>query len=243
MANVKVGIVEDDMIIARGIQKTLRELGYDHTEPAISYTAALEMIERERPDILLLDISLSGHKDGIDLAWKIKEDHNIPFIFLTANSDAATVDRAKKVAPPAYLVKPFNRDDLYTSIEICLYNFTSASHNMQELEKNSYIIKDRLFIKQSSSFVKVKIDDITHIESDKVYINVFTTSGKFLVRSTIQNYLDLIASNSFVRVHRSFAINVTHLDTINNDTVVVNKQKVPIGKTYRDELLNTLRIG
>src|SRR4051812_22124930 len=103
MANIKVGIVEDEMIIAEGIVQALEQLGYEPTEPATSYTDALEMIEAERPDILLVDIQLSGKKDGIDLAWKIKEDYNIPFIFLTASSDPATVERAKLICPPAYL--------------------------------------------------------------------------------------------------------------------------------------------
>src|SRR4051812_34763493 len=103
MTKIKVGIVEDEMVIAEGIIVALTQLGYDTTEPAASFTEAMELIENERPDILLLDIQLSGKKDGIDLAWKIKEDYNIPFIFLSANADSATVVRAKKLTPPASL--------------------------------------------------------------------------------------------------------------------------------------------
>ena len=90
MANVKVGVVEDEMLIAHGIVQALTALGYESTEPAISYTEALGMIVDERPDILLLDIQLKGHKDGIDLARRVKEEFNIPFIFLTANADAGS---------------------------------------------------------------------------------------------------------------------------------------------------------
>ena len=109
MSKIKIGIVEDEMLIALGISEALKELGYDVTEVANSYTEALEMIVNEKPDILLLDIQLSGHKDGIDLAWKIKNDFQIPFIFLTANADLATVERAKNVSPQAYLIKPFRK--------------------------------------------------------------------------------------------------------------------------------------
>jgi two-component system response regulator LytT len=243
MAAIKVGIVEDEMIIAEGIAMALEQLGYHATEPVTNYTDALEMIASERPDILLLDIQLSGKKDGIDLAWKIREDYNIPFIFLTANSDPATVDRAKKLNPPAYLVKPFNKEDLYTSIEICLHNYAANSEKEKTAESGNYIIKESLFIKQGSAFTKVKIDDITYIESDNVYVNIFTLTNKLLVRSTIPAYLDIINVKHFVRVHRSFAVNAHHIDSITANSVLVQGREIPIGKVYRDELLVQLRLG
>lgn len=87
----------------------------------------MEIIPRQKPDILLLDIQLSGNKDGIDVAEKVNKDFNIPFIFLTANSDVATVERAKNVSPHAYLVKPFRKNELFTSIELCLHNLSHSS--------------------------------------------------------------------------------------------------------------------
>lgn len=120
MGKVKIQVVEDEIVIADNICTILEKLGYDVLEPVINYSEAITQLEEERPDLCLLDIQLAGNKDGIDLAWKIKEDFNIPFIFLTSNADPRTVGRAKELAPPAYLVKPFNKDDLYTSIEIVL---------------------------------------------------------------------------------------------------------------------------
>ena len=126
MSKIKVGIVEDEMIIALGITETLKELGYEPTQPATNYTQAMEMIARETPDILLLDIQLSGAKDGIDVAAAVRKGLSIPIIFLTANADAATVQRAKEVSPDAYLVKPFRPKELFTSIELCLSNFSKT---------------------------------------------------------------------------------------------------------------------
>jgi DNA-binding LytR/AlgR family response regulator len=243
MLNIKVGIVEDEMLIADRISMALTELGYIPTEPAVNYTEALEMIERERPDILLLDIVLSGHKDGIDLAWKIREAYNIPFIFLTANSDAATIERAKKVCPPAYLIKPFSKEELYSSIEICLYNYSVAKQKKEPAEKGNYIINDCLFIKQANNFVKIKLDDITYLESDRVYLNVNTVHKKLVVRSTLPNYLEIINGKNFHRIHRSFAVNMLHINSINADMLTVGEVKIPIGKAYRDELLAALRLG
>lgn len=243
MAKIKVGIVEDEMIIAQGIAHALHELGYDTTEPAISYTEALGMIVSERPDVVLLDIQLKGHKDGIELAKKIKEEYHIPFIFLTANADAATVSRAKELNPPAYLVKPFNKSELFAAIEICQHNFSVADNKTDTSEKDNYHIKDCLFIKHGANFHKIKTEDILYIESDNIYINVHTRGIKYLVRQSIQNYLDLIGARHFMRVHKSFAINTSHIDQINAASVFINGKEIPIGKTYREELLSFLRLS
>src|SRR5690348_12950127 len=106
-AEIKIGIVEDELIIAEKIKLLLEGMGYLICEPVSSYDEALAMIEKEKPDMLLLDINLNDKKDGIDLAEQVNRQHRIPFIFLTANSDRATIERAKKVNPNAYLVKPF----------------------------------------------------------------------------------------------------------------------------------------
>lgn len=86
--------MEDEVVIADNICMILEDLGYELLEPAINYDEALETIQNNQPDIAILDIQLGGRKDGINLAWKIKEDYDFPFIFLTSNSDTATLERA-----------------------------------------------------------------------------------------------------------------------------------------------------
>ena len=171
MSKVKVLVVEDEIIIADNICDTLENLGYETTEPAINYTEALELIETENPDIAILDIQLSGKKTGIDLAKKIKEDYNFPFIFLTSNADAATVSEAKKVMPPAYLVKPFTKEELYTSIEIALYNYSEKKGKMNDVD---LIIKDTLFIKEKGVYIKIRFDEILYFKSSHIYIETKT---------------------------------------------------------------------
>ena len=244
MANVKVGIVEDEIIIAMGIIHALHNLGYETTEPAVSYTEGLGMIVSEQPDILLLDIQLKGHKDGIDLAWKVKEEYSLPFIFLTANSDALTVERVKKLNPPAFLVKPFNQNELYAAIEICLYNFASDNNKVAATtHEDGYYIKGSMFIRQGQSFHKIDINDILFLESENVYVNIHTANSKLLVRNSIQNYLELVADNRFFRVHKGYAVNTSQIESISGDYINMKNTKIPIGRVYRDALFNFLRIS
>jgi two-component system response regulator LytT len=240
MSKLKIGIVEDESIIADSICTTLMQLGYIVTEPVGSYTEALAMIEREAPDLLLLDIQLSGAKDGIDLAWKIKETYKIPFIFLTANSDPATVERAKMVCPPAYLVKPFSKDDLYAAIEICIYN--SEKQNLT-VEDAKYILRDTLFIKESNCFHKVLFRDVLYLESDHVYVKIHTSVRAFLVRASMQDYIQRFDPALFHRVHRSYVINVGQVDSIKELQVLIKGHEVPISRVFREKLLSKLKLG
>jgi len=107
----------------------------------------------------------------------------------------------------------------------------------------NYIASEFLFIKQGAIYHKVRVDDITFLESDNVYIHVNTGDKKFLVRNTIEQYLEILNLKQFVRVHRSYAININHVQLIDMHHVVINNSPIPMGKTYRQELLNSLRLG
>lgn len=241
MQKTTIGVIEDEAIVAMGITQALNDLGYTVPNSAANYTQALEMIGINKPDILLIDIFLGGYKDGIDLALKVKKEYGIPFIFLTANSDAATVDRAKKAEAQAYLVKPFRKEELFASIELCLYNY--ARQQKQPAAQNNYLVNNCLFIKKGQYFQKVAIDDILYLESEGVYLNVHTRDGKLLVRSNLQDYLDLIACDNFYKVHRSYAVNLRHVQRINFDSLYINNIELPLARTTRDNLLSKLKIS
>jgi len=111
-------------------------------------------------------------------------------------------------------------------------------------EDGNYLIKDALFIKQGQHFHKVKIADIAYLEIDNNYVNVYTRfNTKMIVRSNLTDYLDLIGSKDFVRIHRSYAVNINHVETINSEYLIINNTQLPISKAYRDELLGNLKLG
>lgn len=239
MEAIKVGIVEDEMVIALTIESFLEELGYQVCGPTNTYTEALKMIETEKPDLLLLDINLSGSKDGIDVAEKIETDYNLPFIFLTAFSDKHTVERAKGVNPGAYILKPFTKDELFTTIEIA---FNSFNKRKQFASKPNDIAKDFAVFKDGQTFHKVFYKDIVYLESKGNYtlLNCIT-QRQVLVRSPFTELLESLPARIFCRVHRSFAVNVDQVISIDALDVVMLQGKVPLSKGYRDSFLS--RIG
>ena len=244
MPVLKIGIVEDELVIARTILNTLDELGYSHCGPAISYTEAIEMLENNKPDLVLLDIQLSGKKDGIDVAQKINELYQIPFIFLTANSDAETIDRAKKVKPHAYIVKPFNKEELFAAIEIAFSNFTGNRSNTKPGDAPSWHTKDYMFVKDGYVFRKIFFNEIIYLESDANYVTIHLQSQKkIMIRSTLNDFIEQVDQKLFIRVHRSYSININKIEDIFPTEITIQGFKIPIGKSYREGLFKILGIN
>ncbi len=233
---IKVGIVEDEMIIASVIQDCLVKLNYDVVEPVISFNDAIEMLYTEQPDMVLIDIRISGNKDGIELAEYIRENYSIPFIYLTANSDKETLTRAKKTNPNAYLLKPFTQSDLYTAIEIGLNNF-EMQKTLNSKVQTSIVIKD------GYDLINISFSEIVFLSSADNYVKIFLKNGKsVLSRSTISEMISRLPQNLFCQISRSSIINMNFISKVEKNNVLVNDLPLPITSTYRQKLIAQIHI-
>jgi len=236
MKETRIGIVEDEIIIADSIRSVLLRMDYRVTEPCINYDEAIQMLEAEPPHLLLLDINLgSTSKSGIEVGRYIREHMDLPFIFLTANSDIKTVDLAKAVHPNAFLVKPFAQDELHAAIEIAMHNFYSHKASTQPGPG-----KDFLFIKDGTELHKINFSDILFLESDHVYVSVHTTARRYLIRTSLQNYIEQLDKNLFLRIHRSYVVNLSKIEKVQGSQIMIGDRSLPISKSYKDELLSRL---
>ncbi len=120
MTSARVLVVEDETIVAMDIAATLRRLGYEVTGMASTGTAAIELAETTKPDLILMDIRLKGRMDGIEAASQIQQRSQVPIVFLTAHADLDTVERSKNAAPHGYVLKPFDERALHRAVEIAL---------------------------------------------------------------------------------------------------------------------------
>ncbi len=241
MESVRILVVEDEVVIADDICNALSGFGYEILEPVINYTEAIQSIEVFRPDIAILDIQLSGNKTGIDLAETINQKFNIPFIFLTSNSDKITLEQAKRAEPYAYLIKPFSKDELYTSIEVALYNYSKQKESV--VDQQNLIIKNALFVKQSKAYKRLNFEDILYLKSDHVYIDIMVKGDrKYTVRGSLNDYISKMGAQ-FVRCHRSFIVNMDHMNEIYQGYITVGGDEIPIGKKHREDLLTRINMG
>jgi diguanylate cyclase len=121
MNNLKILIVEDELLIAENLAIKLKKMGYLVSEIAPSGKAALEHIHKETPDLIMMDISLKGNMDGIETAAKIREIKEIPIVFLTAYADDETIERATQIGCYGYLLKPFKDKELQATLKMALH--------------------------------------------------------------------------------------------------------------------------
>ncbi|MCA9976930.1 MAG: PAS domain S-box protein [Chloroflexota bacterium] len=132
MTKSRIMIVEDESIVALDIQQRLQRMGYEIVAVAARAETAIQRAQEVLPDLVLMDIQLRGELDGIDAADLIYGRFNIPVIFLTAFADEATLQRAKKVTPYGYLLKPLQEQELHTTIATALYR-----HQIEQKLKES----------------------------------------------------------------------------------------------------------
>jgi DNA-binding NarL/FixJ family response regulator len=128
MSEFKVLIVEDEPIIAENIAVYLNNANFVVSGIAYDNEDAKMQLKSNTPDAVILDISLDSAEDGIIIADFINKNYKIPYIFLTSYADKETLDRAKKVEPWGYIVKPFNEKTLQASLEMAISNFAIRSN-------------------------------------------------------------------------------------------------------------------
>ncbi len=120
-AKSRIMIVEDEGATAMGIQRSLEEMGYTITSVETTAEGAVNKVSIDKPDLVLMDISLAGKMDGIEAAEQIVSGSNIPIVYITAHSDEKIVRRMMKTGPFGYIIKPFDERDLRIAVEIALY--------------------------------------------------------------------------------------------------------------------------
>lgn len=134
MKRKKIIIVEDEVVIALDLQSMLEKFGYNVIGHFTRGEEVLDGIKKMVPDIILMDIKLEDEMDGIQTAELVNERYNIPIVFITSYSNKNIIERAKKINPFGYIVKPFEERELYTTIELALYKY-SADLKLKESEK------------------------------------------------------------------------------------------------------------
>ena len=232
MKNFRILIVEDEILIADNISRYLIKKGHHVIGIAISYKEAVDLYLNENPDIILLDIKLSGSKTGIDFAHFIQNQSvKKPFIFLTSQMDTNNINNAKETFPAGYLSKPIQKDSLYATIEIVMHKQSAQKEDIPTIP---------LFDGHQNYLVP--INEILYLEADHIYLNVHVKGGKqIILRSTLKNLLDQLPVQQFIQTHRSFAINVNQVNKFDPDQIYIKEKAIPISRSRKKLVLSLLQ--
>lgn len=223
-------IVEDEPIIANHIELVLTQAGYAVSHKVRSAAEAIEALAFQKPDLILLDVTIKGDTDGVELAHLINEKYPIPFIYLTSHFDESTVNRLKKTQPAGFVLKPFNEKELLTQISIALYP-KAKEPNVSTLEK------DHIFVKYNNQWIKIPFQNICFAKADDNYTLLHTPEKNYLLSYPLKKIEENLPLLQFFRIHKSFIINLQRIDSITDRSVIIKQHQIPIGRIYYDELM------
>lgn len=241
---IQILIVEDDMIVGAHISMVLAEAGYGVLGLIPTGEAALEQIRVHPPDLVLMDVQLKGKLDGVDTAAAIYRQHQVPVIFLTANSDAATFTRAKATFPYAFINKPFRPAALLRAVELVVQRIQEAPADSVTQEPAApglaAPLSDHVFVRDKDRMVKVKLSDIRYVAAERNYCRIHTHDRQYLLSSPMKS-LEPHLGESFVRTHRSFLVNVEAIEGYDESYLYLEEDSIPLGKSYKEAVLGRLK--
>ncbi|MBS1737993.1 MAG: response regulator [Bacteroidetes bacterium] len=242
---VRILVVEDEMIIGAKISLQLSTLGYEVTGLLPRGEEALQHLKENNVDIVLLDIQLKGSIDGIETAKRIQSLSNTPIIYLTANSDEATFNRAKLTKPAAFISKPFKQLDLQRAIELAIIRMNNEEEPCAEEvsmnDQHPVILSDRIFVRCRDKMLKIMISDILYIEADRNYSRIFSQGKEILLTTTLKTIEEKLINQPFVRIHRSYIVNLSHIDEVGDGNVVIAGKAIPLSAVLKEQLLERIQ--
>ncbi len=223
-------IIEDDKIFVRILEELINKTSFLDLEGIFeSAEAATDFLKEDVVDLIFLDVTLP-EKSGLDLLPFI--DKKTQVIFVTGDEKYA-VD-AFNFNAVDYLVKP-----------IIPERFTQAilkAKEQYDYKHANLFNKNRLFFKENNSYHNVNADDVMYIEALGDYVTVVTKSRKFTLLTTMKQIEQKLPEDKFVRVHRSFIINIDKIDTFDGSMLVVDKKLISIGKSYKNVITSRLNL-
>lgn len=235
---MKAVIIEDEPLAIDNLKHYLKDYPIDIVGSAYRIDESIKLIKKEKPDVVFLDINLSG-ENGFDLLDKV--ELNFKLVFVTAYDEYAV--RAFEVNALDYIVKPLSKNRIEKTINRLLENDTI------DKEEKKFSINDIIFLSEVNKASFVKIKEICCVEAEGCYSKIFLNDRKEkTITKTLKKWEDILPGNEFIRVHRSYLLNINYIDEIkkrSNGTLIVGlkniDKQIDISRRYASELRRTLK--
>jgi len=218
----------------------LSNWGVEQIQKFTSAENALIAMLETHPDLVLLDINLSGQRTGLDFAQKINH-LQIPIIYMTGRKDEDTYSEAKSTNMIAYLVKPFDEITLKGALDVFLKSSLLAVDDDTSLEAH----QDHIFVRKGSELVKLVFQEIEYIKSDGNYCYIYYSNGKkYMVKIALKSLLKYLPTANFIQIHRSYIIDIKKIISLELTKGELNIADItiPIGRAYKSDLLDRITI-
>lgn len=229
-APLKCLVIDDEPLARRAIIEYINKVDFlEASESCASALEAQELIENNTYDLMFLDINMP-YLTGIDFLESIKQPPLV--IFTTAYSEYALEGYRLQVVD--YLLKPIAFNRFYQAAIKAKELFTLRNSARLEVADNS------VFVKHDDSYVKIEWSDIVYIEAMQNYIKLHLKDRCLIIHQTMVAIEELLPKDQFYRIHKSYLINITHIDSITGNRVQIKKVELPISRMRKESLLNEI---
>lgn len=222
-------VIDDDPEVSSYVSEFVRETSFLHLVSVHSSPAeAIDVLGSEGINLIILDINLPGI-DGMSFAKTLYDQYgkDMPrIIFISGSGDYAS--QGYKVDAIDYLLKPFTYEDFFKAA------FKAKNYSLPTAQKSE--AEESIFLKVEHELIRVDVNEILYGESQKDYINVFIKGGKMIkALSTMKTMENILPSDRFMRIHRSFIVALDKIDAIQHNTVKIGKAVIPVTDQYRQQ--------
>jgi DNA-binding LytR/AlgR family response regulator len=246
-SSYKILIVEDEILVATDIQESLESLGYTVQGVVDTGLKAIKAVENKLPDLILMDINLKGEMTGIEAAKIISKESDVPIIYLTANADLDTVNKAKVALPYGYIIKPFTDKDLQTNIEIAIFKFASDLKQKMESEQfNTFFDlkdheKNQIIVHANKGLEKININDVYFIEKDNHQTIIHLIDDEVITNRSFSELIGLFPKKYFIQVSKFFVINTLKVFAVKYPEIIIADKMsvISVDENYR-EVIKTI---
>ncbi len=213
---MKLLIAEDDILISENLASIIKNQGYKVEAIVDSMSAFEEQLNLSNFEAALLDIRMHGADLGIEMA-RMLSDKNIPFVFITSFSDKDTLQSAVACRPFAYVVKPFKKEEIIKTLTM-LKNATN---------------KEFIVARSGNKTVRLDPYQIRYIKSDNIYLNIFLEQDELIIRDKLQDFIEKLPDDHFVRPHQSYAVNKNYVKAYDGSLSLTTGEVIPVSRKYK----------
>jgi DNA-binding LytR/AlgR family response regulator len=222
-------IVDDDEMSRNSIRQLIEKTDFlTLVGECNNGLEAINMVKSSNVDLMFLDVEMP-EVDGMALLDTLDDP---PLIILVTSSEKYAV-KAFEYSVLDYLVKPIELTRFLKSIEKAKEVYDAVQYDLGNNRE--------IFVKSDLKIIRINLDDILYVEALADYVIIATTNSKHIVHSTMKGMESKLPSNMFVRAHRSYIVNINKIDSIENNDIIIQKKSIPIGASYKDTLIGTLK--
>ncbi|MCG9972732.1 LytR/AlgR family response regulator transcription factor [Christiangramia crocea] len=233
--HAEIVIVENDIPMAAKLSLTLNELGYRITGIFSRAKDALFFIEQEPPDLILLDDSLKGQLNGMESEGSDPKKETSIIYF---NKEQSSQSIHKLLPSGKNISKGILKKEIRES-----FKRLRKKYSLKKSPKAEHsFLNDRIFVRYKDTMVKISLNEIQFIEADRNYCKVFTKDRQYLLVTTLKEVASKLPNKRFLRIHRSYIANLSHIDEIGGNHVVISGRSLPMSKNMRTELFKHLQV-